>query len=220
MQIPITKRKRMASLKLLRIHDITRVLSQDMQVYPGDPKPKFEPQATIQNNGVNVTRITVGTHTGTHVDAPRHFLQEGTSIEKESLEKFIGEAVIIDISHRKYICSSDLSGLDIKRNDIVLINTGTGTSLTDFVYIDESAAKWMVEHRIETVGIDTASVEKYGLKDAPVHKLLLGSNIGIIENLTNLKEFAGMRMFLVCMPLPLRGVDGSPARAILCNIVK
>jgi arylformamidase len=207
-------------LKLLNIHDITRVLSQEMQVYPGDPKPKFEPQATIQNNGVNVTRITLGTHTGTHVDAPWHFLQEGNSIEKESLDKFIGEAVIVDISHRKDICSYDLSSLDIKRNDIVLINTGTGASLTDFAYIDVSAAEWMVEHGIKSVGIDTASVEKYGLKGAPVHKLLLGSNIGIIENLTNLKQFVGMRMFFVCMPLPLRGADGSPARAILCNMVK
>ena len=210
----------MAPLKLSRIHDLTRVISQDMQVYPGDPKPQFEPQATIKNDKVNVTRIILGSHTGTHVDAPRHFLQEGNSIEIEPLDKFIGEAVIIDASGRKSISASEFSGKDIRKNDIVLINTGTSGFLTDFTYIDVSAAKWMVEKGIKCIGIDTASVEKYGLKDAPVHKMLLACKIGIIENLTNLKQFAGKRMFLVCMPLPLQGIDGSPARAILFDMVK
>lgn len=191
-----------------------------MQVYPGDPKPQFEPQATIKDDKVNVTRITLGSHTGTHIDAPRHFLQEGNGIEMEPLEKFIGEAVIIDTTGRNSISAKDLSGKDIRRNDIVLINTGTSGSLVEFTYVDVSAAEWMVEHGIKCVGIDTASVEKYGLKEAPVHKILLACNIGIIENLINLKQFVGKRMFLVCMPLPLQGIDGSPARAILFDMVK
>jgi arylformamidase len=210
----------MAPLKLSKIHDITRVIRQDMQVYPGDPKPQFEPTATIKDDKVNVTRITLGSHTGTHVDAPRHFLQEGNSIEMEPLDKFIGEAVIIDASGRNSISANDFSCKDIRRNDIVLINTGTSGSLIEFTYIDISAAEWMVEHGIKCVGIDTASVEKYGLKEAPVHKILLACNIGIIENLMNLKQFVGKRMFLVCMPLPLQGIDGSPARAILFDMVK
>lgn len=207
-------------MKLSKIHDITRLIRQDMQVYPGDPKPQFEPQATIKDDKVNVTRITLGSHTGTHIDAPRHFLQEGNGIEMEPLEKFIGEAVIIDTTGRNSISAKDLSGKDIRRNDIVLINTGTSGSLVEFTYVDVSAAEWMVEHGIKCVGIDTASVEKYGLKEAPVHKILLACNIGIIENLINLKQFVGKRMFLVCMPLPLQGIDGSPARAILFDMVK
>lgn len=207
-------------MNVSKIHDITRMIRQDMQVYPGDPKPQFEPQATIKDDKVNVTRITLGSHTGTHVDAPRHFLQEGNSIEMEPLDKFIGEAVIIDATGSDSISAKDFLGKDIRRNDIVLINTGTSGSLIDFTYIDVSAAKWMVERGIKCIGIDTASVEKYGLKDAPVHKILLASKIGIIENLINLKQFAGKRMFLVCMPLPLQGIDGSPARAILFDMVK
>ncbi|HEU0143743.1 MAG TPA: cyclase family protein [Nitrososphaera sp.] len=207
-------------MKLLKIHDLTRTISQDMRVYPGDPQPKFDPHATIKDNNVNVTRITVGSHTGTHVDAPWHFLQEGNTIDIEPLDKFIGEATIIDASGKKSITAEDFSSYDIRSNDIVLIYTGTGDRLTDFAYFDISAAERMVEHKVKCVGIDTASVEKYGEKDAPVHKMLLAKNIGIIENLANLKQFAGNRMFFVCLPLPLKGIDGSPARAILFDIVK
>jgi arylformamidase len=191
-----------------------------MRVYPGDPKPKFEPHATIKDNNANITRITLGSHTGTHVDAQWHFLQEGETIDRESLYKFIGEATIIDALGKKSITAEDFSSYDIKTNDIILIYTGTSDRLTDFTYLEVSAAEWMVEHKVKCVGIDTASVEKYGKKDAPVHKLLLARNIGIIENLANLEQFAGSRMFFVCLPLPLKGIDGSPARAVLFDIVK
>lgn len=202
-------------MKLSKIYDLTRIISPDMRVYPGDPQPKFEPHATIKDNSVNVTRIALGSHSGTHVDAPWHFLKEGNSIDAEPIDKFIGEAAIIDASGKNTITSKDFSSYDIRSNDIVLIYTGTGDRLTDFAYLDISAAKFIVEHEAKCVGIDTASVEKYGNKNAPVHKLLLARNIGIIENLTNLKGFVGRRMFFVCLPLPLKGVDGSPARAVL-----
>jgi kynurenine formamidase len=210
----------MGLLKLSKIYDLTRTISHDMQVYPGDPQPKFDPHATIKDNEVNVTTIKLGSHTGTHVDAPRHFLQEGNSVDVEPLDKFIGDAAIIDASDKNSVTSEDFSGYDIRSNDIVLIYTGTGDRQTDFTYLDISAAKWIVEHGAKCIGIDTASVEKYGDKDAPVHKILLARNIGIIENLTNLKEFAGGRMFFVCLPLPLKGIDGSPARAVFVDIVK
>ena len=166
-------------MKLSKIYDLTRTISQDMQVYPGDPQPKFDPHATIKDNNVNVTRITLGSHSGTHVDAPWHFLQGGNSIDVEPLDKFIGEAAIIDASGKNSITSEDFSGYDIRSNEIVLIYTGTGDRQTDFTYLDISAAKWIVEHGAKCVGIDTASVEKYGDKDAPVHKMLLARNIGI-----------------------------------------
>jgi arylformamidase len=210
----------MALLKLSKIYDLTRTIDQDMQVYPGDPKPKFDPHATIKDDKVNVTTITLGSHTGTHVDAPWHFLQEGNSIDMEPLDKFIGEAAIIDASGKNIITAEEFSGYDIRGNDIVLIHTDTGDRPTEFAYLDVSAAEWVVEHGVKCIGIDTASVEKYGRKDAPVHKMLLASNIGIIENLANLKQFAGSRMFFVCLPLPLKGIDGSPGRAVLFDIVK
>ena len=192
-----------------------------MQVYPGDPQPKFDPYATIKDNKVNVTRITLGSHTGTHVDAPWHFLQEGNSIEIEPLDKFIGEAVIIDASGRNSISANDFSWQRHQKQRHCADQHRLGRfRRTDFAYLEVSAAEWLVENGIKCVGIDTASVEKYGRKDAPVHKMLLACNIGIIENLANLKPFAGSRMFFVCLPLPLKGIDGSPARAVLFDIVK
>jgi arylformamidase len=188
-----------------------------MQVYPGAHNPVFNPHATINHDKVNVTRITLGSHTGTHVDSPWHFLQEGNSIDMVPLDKFVGEAIIIDASGKKSITADDFYNYDIKRNDIVLIYTGSGDCSIDFTYLDISAAGWMVEHGVKCVGIDTASVEQYGLKDAPLHKKLLSSNIGIIENLANLKQFVGSRMFFVCLSLPLKGLDGSPARAVLLD---
>ncbi|MDQ3836778.1 MAG: cyclase family protein [Thermoproteota archaeon] len=191
-----------------------------MRIYPGDPPPKFSPHATIKDNVANVTRITLGSHTGTHVDAPWHFLQEGNSIDIEPLTKFIGDAVVIDASYTNNITAKNFSSFDIKSDDIVLLYTGTGDRLTDFAYLDVSAAEWLIEHEVKCVGIDTASVEKYGDKEAPVHKMLLEKQIGIIENLTNLSQFVNRRIFFVCLPLPLKGIDGSPARAVFFDIVK
>ncbi len=221
MQPHTTRQKRTALLKLLKIHDLTCTISQDMRTYPGDPRPKFSPHATIKDNIANVTRITLGSHTGTHVDAPWHFLQDGNSIDAEPLYKFIGEALVIDASYTNNIKDKNFSSSGIKSDDdIVLIYTGTGDRLTDFAYLDVSAAEWLIEHEVKCVGIDTASVEKYGDKDATVHKMLLEKQIGIIENLTNLGQFVGKRMFFVCLPLPLKGIDGSPARAVFFDIVK
>jgi arylformamidase len=195
-----------------------------MQVYPRDPQPKFEQYLKLEDDGANVTRIVLGSHTGTHVDAQWHFLQDGKGAEKEPLTKFIGEAVVIDVTSKppgEGITADDLNYADAKKNDILLLYTGRGDCPTDFTYIDVSAAEWVVKHGIKCVGIDTLSVEKYGRKDAPVHKILLSNDIGIIENLdSSLKQFAGKRTFLVCLPLPLEGVDGSPARVILLEMIK
>ena len=205
-----------------RIHDLTRTISPDMQVYAGDPLPAFEPHSAIKDGGVNVTRIVLGSHTGTHVDAQWHFMAGGNTIDSEPLDKFVGEAIVMDVSGSpgKGITAKDLDHVNVKEGDILLIYTGTGNHLTDFTYLDVSAAEWMIRRGIKCVGIDTLSVEKYGRKDAPVHKMLLASSVGIIENLANLGQFVGKRVFLVCLPLPLKGVDGSPARAILLEMIK
>jgi arylformamidase len=213
-------------IRLERFFDLTRTISQKMQVYPGDPQPKFEPHSTIKDDKVNVTRITVGSHTGTHVDAQSHFLSNGNSVESEPLSKFIGEATIIDLSVKERrggsITANDLNRYSdtVQREDILLTYTGTGDRRTNFTYLDISAARWIVNHKIKCIGMDTLSIEKYGSKDAPIHKLLLSEGIGIIENLDNLKQFVTKRMFLVCLPLPFEGIDGSPARAILFEMIK
>ncbi|MGB8035656.1 MAG: cyclase family protein [Nitrososphaeraceae archaeon] len=213
-------------------HDLTHLISQDMLVYPGDPQPEFEASATIEKEKVNVTRIVIGSHTGTHIDAQKHFIADGNGIDKEPLDKFIGEAVILDISNISVGSGITDANLDkysniVRANDIILLYTGTSdkwrkdeTIRNNFTYLELSAADWIVDHEIKCVGIDTLSVEKYGSKEGLSHKKLLSNGIGIIENLnSNLKKIIGMRMFLICMPLPLEGVDGAPTRAVVFNIL-
>jgi kynurenine formamidase len=209
-------------LRLAEIHDLSRVISKGSLVYPGDPEPRLDPLSTIDNDGVNVTRITLGSHTGTHVDAQSHFLANGNRVENEPLKKFAGEALVIDASrkHGEGITRQDLENHKVNAGDIILLYTGTGGTATRFAYLEVSAAEWVVEHSVKCVGIDTLSLEKYGRKDAPVHKMLLGKNIGIVENLANLEKFVNRRLFFVCLPLPLGGADGSPARAVFFEMIK
>lgn len=202
--------------------DITREVSPTMLVYPGDPHPRYKAFQTIEKNGVNVSEITLGSHTGTHVDSPWHFLPGGNTIDKEPAEKFIGQAFVADLSllGGRGISRSDLERYDLQ-DDILLMYTGTGERQTDFGYLEPDGAEWIVEHGVKSVGIDTLSVEKYGRHDAPVHKMLLRNGIGIMENLgPALAKCVGRTMFLFCSYLPLVGLDGSPARAILFEIIK
>ena len=214
-------------------YDLTQVISKDIPIYPGDPQPDFESSSTIDRDKYNVTRIIVGSHCGTHVDAQSHFMVDGNSIDMEPTGKFIGESVVVDLSKScnigDGITHSDLEPYSelIKDNYILLIYTGTSEYWMEdenikynFTYLEPTAAQWIVDHHIKCVGIDTFSVEKYGSKEGLSHKILLSSSVGIIENLrSNLKNLSGKRVFLVCLPLLLKGVDGSPARAMAFHIV-
>ena len=114
-------------------------------------------------------------------------------------------------------------------DDIVLLFTGVSNYWNEnyidkvgsrFTYLEPTAADWIVNHKIKSIGIDTFSVEKYGSSQALTHKKLLSSGVGIIENLnSNLKKFLGKRVFLVCLPLALKGLDASPARAVIFDIL-
>src|ERR1051326_5517475 len=167
-------KKSMYHLDISSSCDITKEVSPTMLVYPGDPIPKYKAFQTIEKNGVNVSEITLGSHTGTHVDSPWHFLPGGNTIDQEPIEKFIGQAFVADLSSLggMGINRSDLESYDLQA-EILLIYTGTGERQTDFGYLEPDAAEWIAEHGVKSVGIDTLSVEKYGRLDAPVHKTLL-----------------------------------------------
>jgi arylformamidase len=212
-------------------HDLTHLIHEDMHVYPGELQPEFNPYFTLGKDKVNVTRLTIGSHTGTHIDAPKHFISNAEGIDKVPLDKFVGEAIILDMS-RKSI-GQGITDIDlnihkemVKVNDIILLYSGTSKSWNkdekiskNFTYLEPLAAKWIVDHKIKCVGIDSYSMEKYGLTEGLTHKILLSNGIGIIEGLnSNLGKFVGSRMFLVCLPLLLKDIDGSPARAILFDI--
>ena len=213
-------------------YDLTQLIYPDMPTYPGEPQPEFQPFFKLGRDKVNVTRLIMSSHTGTHVDAPKHFISTGDSVNKIPLDKFMGEAVTLDMSTKSIgqgITNIDLDTYSkiLKAGDIMLIYTGTSDRWNkdenirqNFTYLEPSAAEWIVNHQIKCIGIDSFSVEKYGFKDGLAHKMLLSNKISIIEGLNvNVKQCLGRRMFLVCLPLFLRDIDGSPARVVVFSIL-
>ena len=202
-----------------------------MPVYPGDPSPSFESYSTLQKDGVSLTKITMGSHTGTHVDAPRHFIRDGIGIDRIPLNKLIGEAYVADLSKKPIgggITSKDLRReleTEIASDDIVAIYTGCSEHWgdksinRDYTYLTEDAADYLVSKKVRAVGIDFLSVEKFKATEHVVHKTLLGNGIFIVESLSNaLNQFVGQRILMICMPIKLRDGDGAPSRVVAVPI--
>lgn len=211
--------------------DLTHHLRKGMPVYPGDPSPSFEKYSTLRKNGVNLTKISMGSHTGTHLDAPRHFIQEGISIDRIPPNKLIGEAYVADLSEKPIgsgVTSEDLRRRleeKIVKDDIVVVYTGCSERWgeesvnRDYTYLKGDAADYLVSKRVRAVGIDFLSVEKFKAPEPVVHKTLLGNGIFIIESLTSaLKQFVGKRILMICMPIKLQDGDGAPSRVVAVPI--
>lgn len=205
----------------MKIYDVSVHLRPGMPVWPGEPDLEIHRLHSIENGvGVNVSGLRAGCHTGTHVDAPLHFIDGGDSVDKLSLDLFVGRAVVHAMAVETCIERGDLESLDIRSGDRVIFKTSNSLLWekepfqTDFVYISGEAASHLVDIGVKTVGIDYLSVEKYGLEEAPTHHILLAAGIGVIEGL-DLRGVEGGEYELVCLPMKLDGVDGAPARVIL-----
>jgi kynurenine formamidase len=211
--------------------DLTHNLSNGMPIYPGDPPPSFENYSTLQKDGVNLTKIFMGSHTGTHLDAPRHFIPDGIGIDRIPPDKLIGEAYVTDLSKKPI--GSGITSKDLRReldekivmDDIVVVYTGCSKHWgeesinREYTYLTGDAANYLVSKRVRAVGIDFLSVEKFKASEPVVHKTLLGKGIFIIESLSDaLKQFVGKRILMICMPIKLQDGDGAPARVVAVPI--
>jgi len=214
-----------------RAVDLSHHLRNGMPVYPDDPLPSFESYATLEKEGVNLTRLTMGSHTGTHLDAPRHFIQDGIGIDMIPIDKMIGEAYVAGLSRKPIgsgITSEDLL-LELEGkvgpDDMVVCYTGCSEHWGDnsvsrnYTYLTRDAADYLVSKKVRAVGIDFLSVEKFKAPEPVAHKTLLGNGIFIIESLSSaLKQFVGERILMICMPIKLEGGDGAPARVVAVPI--
>ncbi len=211
--------------------DLTHHLRNGMPVYPGDPSPSFEKYSTMEKDGVNLTKMIMGSHTGTHLDAPRHFIRGGIGIDRIPPEKLIGEAYVADLSNKPIgsgITSNDLQGKleeKIAEDDIVVVYTGCSQHWGDksvnrgYTYLTGDAANYLVSKRVRAVGIDFLSVEKFKAPEPVVHKTLLGNGIFIIESLSSaVRQFVGKRILMICMPIKLQDGDGAPSRVVAIPI--
>ena len=213
--------------------DLSHILENSMPIYPGDPKVSLEPAKTVETDGVNLTKITMGSHTGTHLDAPRHFIDGGEKISDIPVQKFMGAALVLDFSSKKI--GSGIEKEDLRREldegrmndgDFVLLYTGSSDHWGDpefsknYTYLAPSGAEYLVSKKARAVGIDFLSIEKYGEASAPTHKILLSNGVFIIESLSDkLKLFIGKRIFFIALPLKIGFLgDGAMTRAVAVPI--
>ena len=204
---------------MMRIHDVTRLISEDMTVYKDRESKKIKRTvvADYEKADYYESRMDMDMHCGTHIDAPLHMIKGGDTIEKYDLSKFIGDCKVFDLTDvDEAIRKKDIENLDIQKDDIVIFKTKNSFDQgynPKFVYIEEDAAMYLSEKGIKTVGIDAMSIER-DKKDHPSHKIILGANIGVIEDLY-LKNVGQGQYFLSALPLNIRGSEASPIRAVL-----
>ena len=195
------------------IYDVTQPLYPGMAVYPGDPEVNFKKVLGIDGDGVEVHSVSLGTHTGTHIDAPRHILKEGKTVDRINPAVLVGSAGLYEIEGIGKIGLENISGLKMGRR--VIIKTGFNINngeITAYPHILPDAARFLASCRISLLGIDTPSVDPPGRDHC--HRILLEAGIVIVENL-KLEEVPPGKYELLCLPLLLVGVDGSPARVLL-----
>jgi arylformamidase len=204
-----------------RVWDISVPVRSDMHFYPGDPTlEQTQVRAIARGDAANLTHLALGAHTGTHVDAPAHFIDGAPTLEQVSLDRMVGPAHVLDLRGLAAIDAAALRRHEIHAGDIVLFKTDNSERWKkpgfqkDFTYVTRDAAEHLVERGVKTIGMDYLSIEQFGSKTFEVHKLLLGRGILIIEGL-DLGEIAAGPYLLSCLPMKLEGVDGAPARAVL-----
>jgi arylformamidase len=207
----------------MTIHDISLPISESLVVWPGDPGICLtQPSHLDRGDMCTVTRLDMGAHTGTHVDAPAHFIRGGAGVEALDLDALVGPALVVHALEAGALTADLLAGLGIPHGtERLLFRTrnserwvsGEEAFDENFVAITEDGAQWLVERGVRLVGVDYLSVGPFA-ETIATHRILLGAGVVAVEGLDLSKIRPGVYQ-LVCLPLKIVGGDGAPARAIL-----
>jgi len=205
-----------------RIHDISINVRSGGLVYPGNPAIDIQPQQAISRGaGANVSLISFGSHTGTHVDAAKHFFDDGETVDNIDPARFIGPAILISMDDSLMsVSADDLRSQNLRGNTRVLIRTRNSALLADpefhrdYTFLAPDGAEYLVEQGVSLVGVDYLSIEQFRSGHHRTHRTLLEKNVVIVEGLSLSGVPPGEYDF-VCLPLKLAGLDGAPARAVL-----
>jgi kynurenine formamidase len=218
-----------------RIVDLSLPIDESTQVYPGDPVPVIRPATTIAEQGYNVLSVHIGSQTGTHVDAPYHFAEDGLRLDELPLSLFIGPAVVLDVrtdTARERISWDRLANREsaLRERSIAILHTGWSSrygtpSYFDHPFLDAAAAERMLGLGVRTFLIDAPSLDES--PDAahpdgpssgfPVHHLIAAADGVIGENLRNVEQI-DFDPLVSCLPINLRGADGAPVRAVAFSL--
>ena len=203
--------------------DISVPINSNLPIWPGSQKPELRENLSIKNGDIaNESSINVNLHTGTHIDAPSHFIDNGLTIDKIPIGKLMGSAFVASIKNVNTITEETLEKSSIPKHVKRLLLQTDNTELwiknngifyEDYVALSPRAAKWIVNRGIDLIGIDYLSIQKY--TDGPeTHQILLGNNIVILEGL-NLNNVSQGWYDLICLPIRYENIEASPARALL-----
>lgn len=205
----------------MKLIDITVPLDSRLPTYPGNTPFNLQPIKRMADGASsNVSTIQLSVHAGTHVDAPRHFFDEGGGAEGLPLELLCGRTRVVELTTRRAITAEDLASLDLREDIRLLLKTHNSRLWAspdfqrDFVGVSENGARYLVDRGVKVLGVDYLSVEEYKTPGAPAHHVLLGAGIVVIEGL-NLLDVEPGSYEMFCLPLPVVGSDGAPARVIL-----
>lgn len=207
--------------------DLTLPISRSLPAFPGSPVTQFIPWAEIEKHGYNLELLFLSSHSGTHIDAPFHFIKGGSKVHEISPKRLISNANRIKIKKKpdQLISKSDIINFErefgkIPKFSAIIFETGWQVNLKKSYFFTKnpglslSAAKYLVRKKINLVGIDTPSIDRGKNFKFSVHKVLLKNNVLIVENLCNLEKIPKNQFKLIVLPLKLLNATGSPVRAI------
>ncbi|MDZ7742924.1 MAG: cyclase family protein [Bacteroidota bacterium] len=202
--------------------DISVSIQEGLVVWPGDPPVEIKMINDMQlGHEVNLSRLNISAHTGTHMDAPRHFVKNGLSLDQMPIKAMTGPARIIQIRDRESIKIPELEKHDLRQGDKILFRTrnsekdwATQPFMYDFVHLETDAAEYLARKKIQLCGIDYLSVSGIKKNETAVHRALLEAGIWIIEGL-NLQEVEEGNYELICLPVKIKDSDGAPARVLV-----
>lgn len=208
--------------------DLTMTVSDDLAAFPGSPRPHIIPWETIAGDGYNLELVFMSAHTGTHLDAPRHFVRGGTTVDRIPASRLVCEAVVAGLDGRD--ASMPITWADIDAavagpglpapGEALVVRTGWSDRPGRASYFEgcpglsADAARRIASLRPALVGIDSPSIDAGDASAFPAHKALLGAGVPVVENLTGLTGIRSERFMLAVLPLKLKGGTGAPARAI------
>lgn len=207
----------------MELYDVSLPIREGLPSWPGDPPPRVKRINSIQEGaGSNVTHLSFTAHTGTHIDAPDHFLDNGKGVDQISLDLFIGPANVTSLPPGEEITTSMLRSANIppgtkrillKTPNSQLWSRGVQEFQTDYMGLSQDAAVYLLNRDVKVIGVDYLSVAPYS-DPHPTHHLLLKKDVLIIEGL-DLSAVEPGQYTLYCLPLKIPGADGAPARVLL-----
>jgi len=207
----------------MKVIDLAHTINEEITVFNEAERPQIKQVAAVEEDGYSQIHFSMYTHNSTHIDAPYHMVEGAKTLDQLDPSRFVGKAFVADVrSSESLIHTEDLKPCESKLEecDFIILNTGwankwkTEAYKKDFPVLSQEAAQWLMKFNLKGIGLDTISIDPVDSVDVPIHKIVLGNEVLIVENLTNLEALGDEMFTFSCLPLKFENADGSPVRAV------